>query len=310
MCSYQRINNSYGCQNSETLNGLLKTELGFQGFVLSDYYAQHTGIATANAGMDLVMPSDLYWGNNQLVTATKNGSMNSTRLDDMATRVLASWFKYAHLAKPGLNANKAVDARKSAFEQVIMQAAVEGHVLVKNTNSALPLKKPKALSVFGWDAPAGLNTSASDANLYMYGLANSRKYTDGSDFGDIQFLSIFASIAPIGTTVPAIALNGTMIVGGGSGAITPTTLISPLDGLMQQAAVDGTTIHHDFVSQDPEVQESDACLVFVNAQSTEGTDRPNVADEYSDLLVNNVASKCPNTIVIIHNAGVRLVERW
>jgi beta-glucosidase len=31
MCSYQRINNSYGCQNSKTLNGLLKTELGFQG---------------------------------------------------------------------------------------------------------------------------------------------------------------------------------------------------------------------------------------------------------------------------------------
>lgn len=31
MCSYNRVNNSYGCQNSKTLNGLLKTELGFQG---------------------------------------------------------------------------------------------------------------------------------------------------------------------------------------------------------------------------------------------------------------------------------------
>jgi beta-glucosidase len=30
MCSYQRVNNSYGCANSKTLNGLLKTELGFQ----------------------------------------------------------------------------------------------------------------------------------------------------------------------------------------------------------------------------------------------------------------------------------------
>lgn len=34
MCSYQRINNSYACQNSKTLNGLLKTELGFQGMSL------------------------------------------------------------------------------------------------------------------------------------------------------------------------------------------------------------------------------------------------------------------------------------
>jgi beta-glucosidase-like glycosyl hydrolase len=30
MCSYQRINNSYSCSNSKALNGLLKTELGFQ----------------------------------------------------------------------------------------------------------------------------------------------------------------------------------------------------------------------------------------------------------------------------------------
>lgn len=43
MCSYQQINNSYGCQNSKTLNGLLKGELGFQGFVMSDWQAQHSG---------------------------------------------------------------------------------------------------------------------------------------------------------------------------------------------------------------------------------------------------------------------------
>lgn len=30
MCSYNRVNNSYGCANSKTLNGILKTELGFQ----------------------------------------------------------------------------------------------------------------------------------------------------------------------------------------------------------------------------------------------------------------------------------------
>lgn len=44
MCSYQRANNSYGCQNSKLMNGLLKGELGFQGFVVSDWYAVHTGI--------------------------------------------------------------------------------------------------------------------------------------------------------------------------------------------------------------------------------------------------------------------------
>ncbi|CAK3784348.1 beta-glucosidase [Lecanosticta acicola] len=310
MASYNRINNSYGAQNSKALNGLLKTELGFQGFVVSDWDAQHTGIASANAGLDLVMPSDRYWGNNRLVTAVNNGSMNSTRLDDMATRVLASWFRYAKFSNPGIGPNKAVDARKSASAQVILQSAVEGHVLVKNIRSALPLKKPKTMSIFGWDAPSGLNTSASDANLYALGLANTRKYADGSDFGDIQFLTSSAAVGPAGTSFPAIALNGTMIGGGGSGAITPTSMISPLDALMRQAASDGTTLHTDFVSQNPSVQPSDACLVLINAQASETADRGTLADEYSDSLVWNVASKCSNTIVIIHNAGIRLVDRW
>jgi beta-glucosidase len=103
MCSYQRINNSYGCQNSKTLNGLLKTELGFQGefrsllftlfiatnsntgYVVTDWGAQHAGIAGANAGLDMVMPSSQTWGDN-LTIAIKNGSMEASRLDDMATR--------------------------------------------------------------------------------------------------------------------------------------------------------------------------------------------------------------------------------
>jgi beta-glucosidase len=40
MGSYNRVNNFYGCQNSKVLNGLLKTELGFEGFVVSDWNAQ------------------------------------------------------------------------------------------------------------------------------------------------------------------------------------------------------------------------------------------------------------------------------
>lgn len=59
MCSFNRINNSYGCQNSKTLNGILKTELGFQGFVVTDYLAQQAGYAAANAGLDSELSSSL-----------------------------------------------------------------------------------------------------------------------------------------------------------------------------------------------------------------------------------------------------------
>jgi beta-glucosidase len=50
MCSYNRLNGSYGCQNSKTLNGLLKDELGFQGYVMSDWGATHSGVSSIEAG--------------------------------------------------------------------------------------------------------------------------------------------------------------------------------------------------------------------------------------------------------------------
>lgn len=58
MCSYNQINNSYACQNSKLLNNLLKDELGFQGFVMSDWQAQHSGASAATAGLDMAMVSD------------------------------------------------------------------------------------------------------------------------------------------------------------------------------------------------------------------------------------------------------------
>lgn len=85
MCSYNKLNNSGACQNSRSLNGLLKGELGFQGFVVSDWLAQSSGVGSALAGLDVAMPSSTVWGDN-LTLAVSNGSVNATRLDDMVTR--------------------------------------------------------------------------------------------------------------------------------------------------------------------------------------------------------------------------------
>lgn len=85
MCSYNRLNNSGACQNSKAINGLLKGELGFQGFVVSDWQAQSSGVGSALAGLDVAMPSSTVWGDN-LTLAITNGTVNETRLDDMVTR--------------------------------------------------------------------------------------------------------------------------------------------------------------------------------------------------------------------------------
>ncbi|RDW81921.1 putative beta-glucosidase M [Coleophoma cylindrospora] len=314
MSSYNRVNNSHMSQNSKALNGLLKTELGFQGFVMSDWYSQQSGVSSAMAGLDMAMPTALdLWGAN-MTLAIANGSIPLSRLDDMATRIMATWYQLGQdnssYPEPGVGiplnlqaAHKAVDARTPLAKPVLLQSAIEGHVLVKNTNAALPLSSPKLLSIFGYSAHSPA-TSNSDGN----GLGT---WALGFQSADVnEALSGFIDEAPL-AEVSQIAINGTIISGGGSGANAPAYINAPFDALSQRAWEDGSSLMWDFESQDPYVEgASDACLVFVNAFSTEGADRPGLHDDYSDTLINNVADKCANTIVIIHNAGIRLVDQF
>ncbi|KKA30951.1 hypothetical protein TD95_001324 [Thielaviopsis punctulata] len=296
MCSYQRLNNSYACHNSKSLNGLLKTELGFQGFVVTDWRAQHAGVAPALAGLDMAMPThEGFWGE-KLVEAVNNGSVPESRVTDMATRIIASWFKLGQdktFTSPGtgrphsiLDPHPAIDARLGYSRKALFDGAIEGHVLVKNIKNALPLKSPRMMSIFGY--------SAKSPDILNPG--------QWISFGDPIDPAFYAS---------AIAPNGTMVSGGGAGATSPSNLISPFEALKMRAYEEGTAVFWDLVNAEPEVDPtSDVCLVFGNAWAAEKFDRPNLHDDYTDGLVKHVASKCPNTVVILHNSGVRLVDQF
>ncbi|KAK5069060.1 hypothetical protein LTR16_009626 [Cryomyces antarcticus] len=100
MCSYNQVNNSYACGNSKLLSGILKDELGFQGFVQSDWLAQRSGVGSALAGLDMSMPGDgLKWTDGkslwgaQLTKAVLNSSLPMERLNDMTTRIVAAWYQ-------------------------------------------------------------------------------------------------------------------------------------------------------------------------------------------------------------------------
>ncbi|TVY84124.1 putative beta-glucosidase M [Lachnellula suecica] len=311
MCSYNRLNNSYSCQNSKALNGLLKTELGFEGFVVSDWGAQQTGLSSAEAGLDVVMPSSVFWGvsGGNLTAAVNNGSLPESRVTDMATRLVASWYQMgqdqgfpaggigmpADLTVP----HEAVDARDPASKTILLNGALEGHVLVKNTNKTLPFNKPKVLSIFGYDAQA-----PPDLNPTPPGVLGG--FALGYESQLLETWSPFAS-----GIVTQTAPNGTFFTGGGSGACTPAYISAPFDALQEQAYQDDTTLFWDFISGDPLVNPiSDACLVFINAFASEGEDRGGLHDDFSDGIVLNVAKNCSNTIVVLHNAGVRLVDQW
>jgi beta-glucosidase len=108
-------------------------------------------------------------------------------------------------------------------------------------------------------------------------------------------------------------LNSTMIVGGGSGANNPAYVSSPIDALNTRAWQDESQLLWDVTNINSTAAvdaASDACIVMINAWASEGYDRPGVHDDYSDALVNNIADQCNNTIVVIHNAGVRLVDQF
>ncbi|KGO48004.1 Glycoside hydrolase, superfamily [Penicillium expansum] len=286
----QSQNVATSLKNSKTLNGLLKTELGFQGYVISDWYAQHAGISSASAGLDVVMPSSSYWNSN-LTTAITNGTMEASRLDDMITRLMATWYyldQDSAFPSPGIGipssisaAHQAIIATSEAAKSVLLQSSIEGHVLVKNKNNALPLKPPELVSVFGYDAYTPMS----------YTLATSFSFptTERSD----------------------LYHNGTLYSGGGSGANSPAYIDSPIEALQRRAYEDGSSILWDFTSENPTVNYvSDVCLVFINAYATEGADREALSDSHSDTIVTNVAKNCANTVVVVHNAGIRTIESW
>ncbi|KAK2063747.1 family 3 glycosyl hydrolase [Colletotrichum caudatum] len=310
MCSYQQVNNSYGCQNSKLMNGVLKGELGFQGFIMSDWAAQHAGVATAVAGLDMSMPGDTafdsgmtFWGTN-LTVAILNGTLPEYRLDDMALRIMAAFFKVGFKVDevPEINfsswtrdivgpvqyyanenvqvINKLVDVRRGQEHgKLIREIAAKATVLLKN-EGALPLKKPKFLAVIGEDAgsnPSGPNGCA--------------------DRG---------------------CNKGTLGAGWGSGSADYPYLITPDQALQARAVAEGSRYESILSNYETDaitalVEQPDAtAIVFVNADSGEGYinvggnegDRQNLTLwNGGDELVKNVSAINNNTIVVIHSVG-------
>jgi beta-glucosidase len=204
----------------------------------------------------------------------------------------------ADLTKP----HRIVDARNSSFRSTLFSGAVEGHVLVKNIRNALPLSQPRMLSIYGYSAKnPDRNHPTSGDSPWLFG-AESFNYTEFSNTWS-------GRSTDSGHT--AISINGTIYSGGGSGATSQSAAISPFDALVQQAYDDGTALFWDFTSGKPVVDPvSDACLVFGNAYATESADRPSLRDDYTDGLIKHVADQCNNTIVVLHNAGIRLVDQF
>ena len=144
MCSYNRINGTYACENPHLLTDILKKEWGFQGFVMSDWGAVHSTVATALSGMDVEMPDGKYLGAD-LLAAVKSGAVPEAQIDAMARRVLRVMFLSGIFDGKAAAASDWVDSPQ--HRAVALDAARESITLLKNENRVLPLDRGSVKSV-------------------------------------------------------------------------------------------------------------------------------------------------------------------
>ncbi|KAF6766400.1 cellulose-binding beta-glucosidase [Ephemerocybe angulata] len=290
MCSY--INGTWACENDKMLNGVLKGEFGFPGY----WWATHS-TTSVNAGLDVsdqtYESGTTYFGNN-LVQAVNQGRVNQSRIDDIALRILASWYLLKQDSGfPSVNFNswnvngagaQHLDVQGN-HKQTVRAIGAASTVLLKNVGNALPLKNPKTLGIIGNGAGPG----SKGMNGYEDRAGN----------------------------------DGVLGMGWGSGTVEYPYLITPLDGIKSRAG-SGTTVSSSLSDTDLNAAASaatgkDYAIVFITSDGGEGYltveghagDRNDLkAWHNGDALVARVAQANTKTIVVVNSVGPIEMEPW
>jgi beta-glucosidase len=152
MDAYNPVNGIFMTQNNYLNNEILKREWGFDGILMSDWGATHDGVAAANGGLDLEMPSAAYMYKDVLLAAIKEGKVSTATIDDKVRRILRKATEFGFFDRPQTVSKIPLLSQES--RQIAIEEAREGMVLLKNAGNILPLdgKKTKTIAVIGPDA--------------------------------------------------------------------------------------------------------------------------------------------------------------
>jgi beta-glucosidase len=158
MCAFNSVNQNRACNSRQLLTEILKDDLGFKGFVMSDYGATPSTVGPANNGLDQEQPGSgagglgqagAKWGSN-LVDAINNGSVSVVALNDKVRRILRAMIGLGLMeTAPTIDP---IPIR--AHGRFSRQVAAEGSVLLKNDGAILPLSPEDydKVAVIGPDA--------------------------------------------------------------------------------------------------------------------------------------------------------------
>ncbi|HEY4454513.1 MAG TPA: glycoside hydrolase family 3 N-terminal domain-containing protein [Pseudonocardiaceae bacterium] len=144
MCSYNQINGQQMCGNGDLLDGVLRAQWGFAGWVMSDWDATHATDAITQ-GVDQEMPDGTYFGD-PLKKAIQNGTIPMSALNTAVTRILTVMDRFHLLDK---NPPAAPKPDHAADDRTANQVAEQGAVLLKNKANVLPLNGNSSVAVIG-----------------------------------------------------------------------------------------------------------------------------------------------------------------
>ena len=178
MDSYNLTNGTHMSQNGPLNNGVAKKEWGFDGIVMSDWDSTYDGVAAANGGLDLEMPSGKFMNRAALLPAVKSGQISEATIDDKVRRILRTAIRFGWLDRE--QDDPSISLLNQKGDETALEAARSGMVLLKNAGNLLPLDKTKvkSIAVIGPDAhPAQVVAGGSagvqpfTATSYLEGLA-------------------------------------------------------------------------------------------------------------------------------------------
>jgi beta-glucosidase len=215
MNSYNLINGVHATQNEFLNLKVLKGEWGFNAILMSDWDATYDGVAAANNGLDLEMPSARFMNAETLLAAVKAGTVKESTIDDKVVRLLRTVLRYGFLDRPQFDP---ADSTYSVSDRAVtLDAARESLTLLKNDGHLLPLDpaRVKTIAVIGpdaWPAVTGgggsseakafepvsilsgvANQAGADVHvLYARGLPSESELFDGTQWKDGVKVETFA----------------------------------------------------------------------------------------------------------------------
>jgi len=179
MDSYNLTNGEHLSQNARLNIEVAKKQWGFDGIMMSDWISTYDGVAAANGGLDLEMPSGAFMNRKTLLPAIETSKVSVATIDDKVRRILRTAVRFGWLDRPQLD--RSIPLLNVAAKDTALQAALEGMVLLKNDGGLLPLDRAgvRSIAVIGPDAYPAVPAAGGSAQVrpfaavsFLEGLSN------------------------------------------------------------------------------------------------------------------------------------------